>query len=56
MSDVNPEKIKKQAQAELEHEKFREAVEREKVRLKTKKSPWDIVFPWRIKIERKHKK
>lgn len=40
--------IKKQAEEELRHERFRELVDKEKEKLKTKRSIWQRIFPYRI--------
>lgn len=42
-----------QARAELEAERFRNAVEVEKQRLRNKRPWWTKLFPYTIKIERK---
>lgn len=47
------EDVIKQAKLEYEQEKFREAVEKYKVKLRTKRSFWDRVFPYKIIILRK---
>tara|TARA_R100001086_G_scaffold200856_1_gene117077 strand:+ start:17403 stop:17600 length:198 start_codon:yes stop_codon:yes gene_type:complete len=45
--------IEQQALKELEQEEFREAVEMEKQRLKTRVPLLHRLFPWKIKIERR---
>lgn len=45
--------IRELAQTELENEAFREAVEKEKERLRTHRSWWERVFPYKITIERR---
>lgn len=45
---LDVEAIKKQAQAELEEEQFRAAVEEYKEKLRNKRSFWDIIFPYKI--------
>jgi ribosomal protein L16/L10AE len=45
--------VKRRAEAELEQEQFRAAVDAMKERLKTERSLWDRIFPWRITITRK---
>lgn len=47
-------KIQEQAKEELKEECFREAVEKEKQRLRTHIPLWDRVWPWKITIRRKH--
>ena len=47
------EKIKKQAWKEYEYEMFRDAVEKYKSRIKTKRSLWDKIFPYKILIVKK---
>lgn len=47
------ELIKKKAQAELYEERFREAVDAEKVKILTKKSVWERLFPFKITITRR---
>lgn len=49
LTDQEKIEVKKQAQKEFDEEKFRLAVEQEKIKLKTKKKHW---FPWKIRIER----
>lgn len=49
---MDPKEIIKRAQAELEEESFRAAVEREKERLRNKRPWWKRLFPFVIKIER----
>lgn len=51
--DLN--KVREQAKKELEEERFRKAVEDYKVKLKTKKSFLDKLFPYKILIVRKDK-
>lgn len=51
MLDVN--KVKAQAEKELEEERFRAAVDKYKERLKNKRSFWDIIFPFKIVILKK---
>jgi len=47
------QKVIKQAKAEIEHEKFRAAVEAEKLKIRSKRSSWwSKLFPFVIKIER----
>lgn len=46
-------KIKETASAELRAEKFRAAVDKEKERLRTRKTLWDRIFPYSITIVRK---
>jgi len=50
---VNLDDIRLQAEKEIEHELFREAVEKEKRRLREYRPFWDRIFPWRIIIVRK---
>lgn len=47
------EKIKKQAQIEIYEEDFAEAVRDYKVKIRTRKSLFDKIFPWKILIIRK---
>ena len=47
---MNIEEIKKQAKAELEQERFREAVDKYKEELRLRKPFWDKFFPWKIVI------
>lgn len=42
------EKVKNQAQKEIDEERFREEVEKYKEKLKTKRSFWDRLFPYKI--------
>ena len=46
------EEIKQQALSELKEEKFREAVKKEKERIKSRKSLWDFI-PFEIRIIKK---
>ena len=48
MSEERKYSIREQALKEIEEQKFREAVEREKARIRL---PWlKRLFPWRIKL------
>jgi hypothetical protein len=47
--------LKLQAEHELKCEAHREAVEKYKVYLRTKRSLWVRLFPWRITITRRDK-
>jgi hypothetical protein len=47
------EAIKAKALQEIDEEDFREAVRQYKVKLRTKKSLWDRIFPWKLVIIRK---
>lgn len=47
------DKVKKQAEAEINDEDFKEAVEDCKVKLRTKTSFLDTVWPWKISITKK---
>lgn len=51
--NIDFEKIKRQAESELYEEKFREAVDIEKEKIRSKKSIWDIIFPFTIIIVKK---
>ncbi len=46
-------KVKKQAQIEIYEEDFAEAVEDYKIKIRTRKSFFDKIFPWKILIVRK---
>lgn len=46
--DYDVEDIKRAARKELKEEYFREAVDKEKTRLRNHVSFWDQLFPWRI--------
>lgn len=50
---MNAEEIRAQAQKELAEERFRQAVEVEKDRLRQHKPLWVRLFPWRITIDRR---
>ncbi len=50
---MNMEAIKKQAELELAAEDFNVAVEKYKVKLRSKKTVWDRVWPFKIIILRK---
>ena len=52
---MNIEKIKQTARDELKEEQFREAVEKYKTKLKSKKSFLDKLIPFKIIIIRKDK-
>ena len=39
-----------QAKREVEHERFRELVEAEKLRIRTHRTLWQQMFPWKITI------
>jgi hypothetical protein len=47
--------IRAQARKEFTEERFRAAVEEEKVRLRTHRSLWDRIFPFTITVRRKQK-
>lgn len=53
MFKMDPEAIKFIAKQKLRDEVFEKEVAKEIEKLKAKKSLWDKVFPWKIKIERK---
>lgn len=46
-------KVKKEAEKELEEERFREAVEQMKSKLRQKKPLLHKIFPWKITIQRR---
>ncbi len=46
-------RVKSSAEGEFKEELFREAVEREKERLRKRRSLWNRIFPWRIIIIKK---
>jgi len=50
------EEIKRQAIKEIEEEFFRKAVDEYKVKLKNKKSLWDVIIPFKILIIKKENK
>jgi len=50
---MNIEKIRKQAEKELAHERYREAVDKYKEKLRNQRSLWDRLFPFRIIIIKK---
>jgi hypothetical protein len=52
ISNLDLVRIKTQARDELREEHFREAVEKEKQRLRTARPWWTKFFPFIIKIER----
>lgn len=45
--------IRKQAEKEVAEEIFRKSVDREKERVRLRKSFWIRLFPWRVVIERR---
>lgn len=47
------EEVTAQAKKEIAEEKFRQAVEAEKTRLRQYRPLWVRVFPWRITIKRR---
>lgn len=53
MSHLDAKSIKDYAKKKFEQELFDKAVAQEIEKLKTKKSFWDRIFPYTIKIERK---
>lgn len=53
---MNVKEIELQARKELDEELFREQVEKHKEYLKSKKTIWDTLFPYRIIIIKKEKK
>lgn len=50
---MNLQEIKATAEKEYQDELFREAVERYKQRLRTKKTVWDYIFPYKIVLIKK---
>ena len=52
VSDIENWSILQQAKAEIEYERFREAVEKKKIELLTYKPWYEKLFPYRINIER----
>jgi hypothetical protein len=46
------DEAKKIAQTEIDDEDFGHLVDREKARLREKKSFWEVVFPFRVTITR----
>jgi hypothetical protein len=44
---------REQAEIELGHEAWLEEVAKEKVKLKTKKTLWERLFPWTITVKRR---
>jgi hypothetical protein len=50
---MDAEQIKAQAMKELAEEKFRQAVEAEKERLRKYRPMWYRLFPWEITIKRR---
>ena len=50
--DASIEEITRVAQEELAREQFRARVEEAKIRLRARKSIWQKIFPFKIKIER----
>ena len=53
MTELKVKAIEEQAQRELYEERFRAAVDKEKERLRNKKSIWDRVFPYKIIVIKK---
>lgn len=52
---MNVDKIKEQAEKEIEFEDFRKAVNKYKEKLRFKKTFFDKIFPYKITIIRKGK-
>lgn len=52
MLDINVNEIEKIAKEEIQKEDFRKEVDKMKIKLKQKKTWRQILFPWKIKIER----
>lgn len=50
---MNIEEIQAQAKKEIAEEKFRQAVDAEKERLRQYRPLWNRVFPWVITIKRR---
>ena len=50
---IDLEKVKEQAQKEIEEEDYRIAVEEMKEKLRRKLTLWDRLFPWKIIIVKK---
>lgn len=55
MNELEYKAIMAQAIIEYKAEVYRQAVEKYKEKLRTKRSFWDRVFPWKIVIIRKEK-
>jgi hypothetical protein len=53
VSEVNLKEVLHKALEEIASEEFRARVEREKQRLRLRKSLWVMLFPWRIRVERR---
>lgn len=53
--DDYAERVRKEALSEIEQERFREAVEASKERLRRRKPLMERLFPWEITIKRKEK-
>lgn len=47
---VDPKEIRKLAQAELDAEATRAAVDKEKLRIRESRTFWKRLFPWRVRI------
>ena len=50
---MNISEIKKQAELEYQQELFRKAVDEYKAKLRTKRTIWEIVFPYKIMVVKK---
>ncbi len=47
------EKVIREAEREYHRELFRKAVEEQKAKLRTHRTVWDRIWPWRIVVIRK---
>jgi hypothetical protein len=47
---LDPKEIRKQAQAELDAEELRAAVDKEKQRIQEQRTFWRRLFPWRVRF------
>lgn len=50
---MNKQEIISLAKKEIAEEDLRRAIESMKVKLRTKKSIWDFIWPWKIVVVRK---
>lgn len=52
---MNPDHIRRVALYEYRHEMFRLAVDRYRERLRTRRTLWDMLFPYKVLVIRKGK-
>jgi len=55
MLKMDVDSVRRQAVKELKDERFHEAVEKEKDKLRKKRKLWDVIFPYSVVFVKKKK-